>query len=100
MIAQKKAQLEAMAASLRPSQPKPPSLPVRPPVLSSSTSTTSNTTPASILTQNNFTASGIDPDLQRKILEAKERVKVNLAKANPYLVRIFVIYLKLIFIRY
>ncbi|KAG9286198.1 hypothetical protein G9A89_014184 [Geosiphon pyriformis] len=28
---------------------------------------------------------GIDPDLQRKIQEAKERIKVNLAKANPYL---------------
>ncbi|EXX74299.1 Prp3p [Rhizophagus irregularis DAOM 197198w] len=85
MIAQKKAQLEAMAASLRPSQPRPPLLPIRPLVLSSSTSTTSITTPVSISTQNNFTSSGIDPDLQRKILEAKERVKVNLAKANPYL---------------
>jgi hypothetical protein len=85
MIAQKKAQLEAMAASLRPSQPRPPSLPVRPTVLSSSTPITSITTPP-ISTQNNFMTSGIDPDLQRKILEAKERVKVNLAKANPYLV--------------
>ena len=86
MIAQKKAQLEAMAASLRPSQPRPPSLSVRPTVSSSNMSTTSITTSASISTQNNFMASGIDPDLQRKILEAKERVKVNLAKANPYLV--------------
>ncbi|CAG8511816.1 6523_t:CDS:10 [Funneliformis caledonium] len=84
MIAQKKAQLEAMAASLRPSQPRPPSISVNSAVLPSSTST-SITTSASNSSQNNFMSSGIDPDLQRKILEAKERVKVNLAKANPYL---------------
>ncbi|CAI2164785.1 4760_t:CDS:10 [Funneliformis geosporum] len=84
MIAQKKAQLEAMAASLRPSQPRPLSIPFNSTILSSNTST-SIPTSASISTQNNFMSSGIDPDLQRKILEAKERVKVNLAKANPYL---------------
>ena len=94
MIAQKKAQLEAMAASLRPSQPRPPSLPVRPPVLPNSTSSTNFTTFASIPTQSNFMTSGIDPDLQRKILEAKERVKINLAKANPYLVCNFYCVLK------
>ncbi|CAG8584755.1 15686_t:CDS:2, partial [Dentiscutata heterogama] len=34
---------------------------------------------------NNMVVSGIDPDLKRKIQEAKEKIKVNLAKANPYL---------------
>ena len=32
------------------------------------------------------TSSGIDPDLQRKIQEAKERIKSTIMKTNPYLV--------------
>ncbi|CAG8765345.1 1295_t:CDS:2, partial [Acaulospora morrowiae] len=71
MIAAKKAQLEAMAANFRPS----PSLPVRPPVVH---------TP--LPPQPSLMSVGIDPDLPRKIQEAKEMVRANLAaKANPYL---------------
>ncbi|CAG8556057.1 690_t:CDS:10 [Diversispora eburnea] len=74
MIAAKKAQLEAMAASFRPPQARPSSAPIRPPII---------TTPTQIP---NLTSVGIDPDLPRKIQEAKEMVRANLAaKANPYL---------------
>ncbi|CAG8617113.1 24029_t:CDS:10 [Cetraspora pellucida] len=72
MIAQKRAQLEAMAANFKPPQPKT-TLPVQPPVVSN------------LPFQPSLVASGIDPDLRRKIQEAKEKIKVNLAKANPYL---------------
>lgn len=76
MIAAKKAQLEAMAASFRPPQARPTSAPIRPPIV---------TTPTQL--QPNLTSVGIDPDLPRKIQEAKEMVRANLAaKANPYLV--------------
>ncbi|CAG8673050.1 19805_t:CDS:10, partial [Racocetra fulgida] len=72
MIAQKRAQLEAMAANFKPTQPKT-TLPIQPPVVSN------------LPFQPSLVASGIDPDLKRKIQEAKEKIKVNLAKANPYL---------------
>ncbi|CAG8768678.1 33344_t:CDS:10, partial [Gigaspora margarita] len=72
MIAQKRAQLEAMAANFKPAQPKT-TLPVQPPAV------------PNLPYQPSMVVSGIDPDLKRKIQEAKEKIKVNLAKANPYL---------------